>query len=358
MNEKGTCEKHGEFILAEGCPGCLAERREAGITPAQDELEDGLNQEGMTLAGAEELDRMVNLCDTCTLRMEYPVCSPRDVVFGDGHGHDNIIKCPNYDGELKSPAPETGLFAKALQKGQIESGPFAKSLSPQETEPKPEISTVEPAPTAIVKIAPDKDPGYIKLLAETTKLLEYSTKLVIKGMDDKKAATNDLIIMGDLSKQIETTKKEWLGPIDEHRKTVFDMFRQLTEPLAQAVRQTKAAMLSFDQEQERIRREQEAINREKQALAEREAAVSGQPVEPVELVEVAPEVSTTVRTDLGSVSQRENWKYQVEDFAALPDEFKVADTTMLNTIAKKYHDKKQIPGVRFYNEPTITRRAS
>ena len=51
---KGYCKKHGEFILRDGCPQCLAERRQAGITPAQDELEDGLNQEGLTLAGAEE----------------------------------------------------------------------------------------------------------------------------------------------------------------------------------------------------------------------------------------------------------------------------------------------------------------
>jgi len=50
MNDKGICEKHGEFILAEGCRECLAERRKAGITPQEDEMEDGLNQEGLTLA--------------------------------------------------------------------------------------------------------------------------------------------------------------------------------------------------------------------------------------------------------------------------------------------------------------------
>lgn len=51
---KGECEKHGEFNLMEGCPQCLAERRKAGITPAMDELQDGLEQEGYTLAHAEE----------------------------------------------------------------------------------------------------------------------------------------------------------------------------------------------------------------------------------------------------------------------------------------------------------------
>lgn len=53
MQEKGQC-KHGEFILNEGCPQCIAERRAKSITSAQDEMEEGLNQEGLTLVGAEE----------------------------------------------------------------------------------------------------------------------------------------------------------------------------------------------------------------------------------------------------------------------------------------------------------------
>jgi len=53
MADKGHC-KHGEFNLNEGCPQCMEERRAAGIKPGQDEMEDGLNQEGLTLVSAEE----------------------------------------------------------------------------------------------------------------------------------------------------------------------------------------------------------------------------------------------------------------------------------------------------------------
>ncbi|MBA7567482.1 hypothetical protein ES708_09194 [subsurface metagenome] len=157
---KGTCQKHGEFNLREGCKQCLAEKGslavaaeeagakvtrttikyklapeeeaegQAGITPAQDELEDGLNSEGLTLVGAggtgdappttssttddapaTEPDRMVNLCDTCKKHLEYPVCSPRDVEFGDGRGNDNIIKCANYD-----PAEPVADFPEVIRK--------------------------------------------------------------------------------------------------------------------------------------------------------------------------------------------------------------------------------------------------
>ena len=46
----GKC-KHGNFELEKGCEKCIAERRRAGIRPEQDEMEDGLNAEGLTMAG-------------------------------------------------------------------------------------------------------------------------------------------------------------------------------------------------------------------------------------------------------------------------------------------------------------------
>ena len=73
-------------------------------------------------------------------------------------------------------------------------------------------------------------------------------------------------------------------------------------------------------------------------------------------VEIPAEVSTQVHTEMGTAGLKANWKYEVFDFAKLPDEYKVADTSLLNTIAKKHHDLKQIPGVRFYNEPGMSMR--
>ena len=275
MNEKGMCKEHGEFILSEGCSGCLADRefyrRNAGIPPEQDEMEDMLNQEGFTLVGAEE------------------------------------------------PAP---LFPSMLPAEQ----------------------------TAIVKIAPDKDAGYIKLLAETTKLLEYSNKLVIKGVDDKKAATNDLIIMGDLGKQIEAIKKEWLGPIDEHRKTVFDMFRQLTDPLAQAVRQTKAAMIEYDQEQGRIRLELEEIARKERELEEAKARAENRAPVEVQTVAIPEQDTGRTRSELGLASTVTTYKANVVDFKLLSDDYKMPDMAKLNRVVNAAKGKIEIPGVEIEPE--------
>lgn len=271
MNEKGMCKKHGEFILAEGCPGCLAEK-----------------------LGPQE--------------------PPKDYRIFRGSPNE--------------------FFERAATS-------------------TPEISAAEPVPTATVKIAPDKDAGYIKLLAETTKLLEYSTKLVIKDVDDKKAATNDLIIMGDLGKEIEVVKKEWLGPIDEHRKTVFDMFRQLTDPLAQAIRQTKAAMTEYDREQERIRLELEEIARKERELEEAKARAENRA--PVEIKTVAiPEQDTgRTRSELGLASTVTTYKANVVDFKLLSDDYKMPDMAKLNRVVNAAKGKIEIPGVEIETEHNL-----
>lgn len=80
MTDKGHCA-HGEFILIEGCPKCIEE--------------------------GGEIDTKVNLCDTCNLQSEFPTCMEDNILFGDGRGNDNIIKCDNYEGEDIKPATKT-----------------------------------------------------------------------------------------------------------------------------------------------------------------------------------------------------------------------------------------------------------
>ena len=37
-----------------------------------------------------------NLCDSCMNAKVFPVCFEKDIVFGNGVGNDNIIKCRKY----------------------------------------------------------------------------------------------------------------------------------------------------------------------------------------------------------------------------------------------------------------------
>ena len=124
-----------------------------------------------------------------------------------------------------------------------------------------------------------------------------------------------------------------------------------------AEKTTKNKMLAYNAEQDRIRKEEDGINRKRIEAAEAEMKLKGELSEPVNLVEVQPEASKRVSTEMGTSGQKGNWKYEIVDLDALPREYMIPDLVMLNAIAKKYHDNKKIAGVRFYNEPIIATRA-
>ncbi len=212
----------------------------------------------------------------------------------------------------------------------------------------------EATTTALLVIKPEAETEVMPLYNEALKLLDYAENREIGTLVGMKLATDDLVIISKLKKALEEKRKEYVQPLQSQVKTINDAFKFLMEPIDQADQITREKILAFQKEQERIRQEQEEVNRLRMEAAQKEMKLHGELSESVNLVEVSPEAPKRVSTDMGTVGQRENWKYEVFDFALLPDEFKVADTAMLNAIAKKHHDQKPIPGVRFYSELGIT----
>ena len=180
---------------------------------------------------------------------------------------------------------------------------------------------------------------------------------VIATVDDLKFASDDLIEIGKLKKLMENKRKFLLEPLEAQKVAIRETYTYLMTPVLEADKITCGKMLNFNNEQRRIRQEQEEINRKRQEAAEAEMRLKGELSESVNLVEVAPEPAKSVSTDLGSSGMVDHWKYEVFDFALLPDAYKMEDNAQLNAIAKRHHDQKPVPGVRFYNEPIIARRA-
>lgn len=261
--DKGHC-KHGEFILTEGCAQCMAERRQAGITPQDDEMEDGLNAEGYTLAKAEEL------------------------------------------------SPETALVLK-----------------------------------------PGEDIEVHSYYQQALKLQQYAEARVITTLEDKKGASDDLVIISELKKAMEAKRKQYLAPLREQTEAINETYKTLMAPVDAANQTTKGKMLEFDKEQERLRQKQEEINQKRLEAAEAEMEIKGELTESVNLVEVVPKVAKTVSTDMGTSGQRDTWKWEVIDFSLVPDEYKIINAGMLTPVVKASKGKIQIPGVRIFNEPTI-----
>lgn len=284
MAEKGTCPKHGEFVLREGCAQCVAERqREPAIgyteeTKAyfEEEVEPTGLADAARMAGAEV--KVVEMVDTGKASETAVALRPGEDI--EAHGYHN----------------------------------------------------------------------------EALTLLGYAEARVIATVEDAKRATDDLSIIAKLKKAMGDKRKSLLEPLKADMDAIRDTYTYLMAPVLDADKITREKMLAYDAEQRRIRAEQEEINRLREEAAQKQAKLTGGITE-VEVVEVAPEPSKSTSTEMGTARTTDHWKWEVVDFAALPDEYKVIDGSMLTAVARKHHDQKQVPGVRFYNDPIIAVRA-
>ena len=298
----GKC-KHGEFILIEGCPDCMDKRtqdeRHYGEVPRYGLA--GAAQE----AGAEVT--VVTMVDTAKLASARER-APRIVA-------------------------ETDQFLRGIEPDRI------------------------PADQrALVRVNPLSDEVVIALYMEAAKILSYAKDRQVTTLEQSKTATDDLSIISGIKKRMEACRKEYLSPVNAIKDEMSQAFKTIMEPVLEADTITRGKLVAYNMELRRIQAEQENINRKRMEAAEAEMKLKGEITESVNLTQVN-EAPKRVQTDMGTAGMRDNWKYEVFDFAALPDEFKVADGALLTAISRKHHDQKQVAGVLFYNAPVIAVRA-
>ena len=378
QEDKGNCKKHGEFILTEGCPQCLAETRAEEAEDAEVNSEANIAKRIKEAAAkVESKPSIVKVrCYSDTTgefsSREYAYYSEDKLSVGD------IVVVPVRDTTGKAkvsavdvPRIEIARFedkVKTIPSGSIiieeeETGRAEELRNISETTTKMEkafkkLEQIEAnQSTVLVKIKPEADIQVMAFYNEALKAKEYAEARVIVTVDDLKPAAVDLSLIAKLKKAIEEKRKEYVKPLQDHVKTINDAFKTLMEPIETADTVTRNKIIAFQLKQKVIREEQERINALRLEAAQKEMELKGELTESVNLVEVALGPVKRVSTNMGSTGMVDHWKYEVIDFIALPNEYKVADTAMLNSIAKKHHDQKQIPGVRFYNEPIITVRA-
>lgn len=206
--------------------------------------------------------------------------------------------------------------------------------------------------TAIIKVNPQGDEAVLALVAEGQKLKSYAESRVILADTDVASATDDLSLLAKLKKAIEDKRKEYTGPVNAHLKTINDAFKVLTAPFDDADRITRGKVMAYRAEVERKRKETEEINRLRMEAAQREAALNqGEIKESIQIVEAPAAPPEHVRTDTGTLGMQDHWTFEVTDFALLPDEYKMVDSTKLGKVVRA--GLHNIPGVRIWNEPTL-----
>lgn len=258
------------------------------------------------------------------------------------------------------------------------------------------------------------NPAVIELTEQSETLLTVCTAYKVANPADYEVAGLELRRVKDAQKRLDELRKSMTRPLDVAKKAIIEFFRAPEDKLAKAEAGIKRAMVTYQDEQERLRREEqrkaeEAARRERERLAEqareaerkarekaeaerraaeearkaaekaaaegraeearkaaaaaaaaeaRAAATEAKAAERVEAIEtraaavVAPIISREPPKVAG-VATREVWKFQVENPALVPREYCVVDEAKIRKVVAALKGDTTIPGVRVYAEKSI-----
>lgn len=215
--------------------------------------------------------------------------------------------------------------------------------------------------TATLVVNPSTDPKYISFQEEVRSIAAFMDKAVIASPEDVKRITADLSIISTLKETIDLKRREYTTPLRKYERSINDLFASLKDPLDEAYKAGKQKILDYDQEVERTRLEAELKARSAAAAMAAltpsvpqvdsytgEITDSPPPLPAPVLPDEPPRV---VRTAMGSASKRLIPKVKVIDFAALADEYKIANQPLLNSMVEK--GARAIRGCQIWMEPDI-----
>jgi len=216
----------------------------------------------------------------------------------------------------------------------------------------PSEKAAEP-PTAAIAIRPQLDPTVQDLHREALDLLENVKAVTIANPQEARNGSDTLRMIQGLKRALEGKRKDYTSPLDEHKREIMEAFRTLLQPIIEADGIMRGKVLAYEQEQERIRKEQERINQQKEDLARAEMELNGELSQPMGLVEVSPEIPNAIRSETATTARMKRWEYEIVDFSALPDDYKVEAPQIIRAALRQ---GKTIPGVKAWQEESLSVR--
>ena len=266
------------------------------------------------------------------------------------------------------------------------------------------------------------NPAVIELTEQSETLFTVCTAYKVANPADYEVAGLELRRVKDAQKRLDELRKSMTRPLDAAKKAIMDFFRAPEDKLAKAEAGIKRAMVTYQDEQERLRREEqrraeEAARRERERLAEqareaerkarekaeaerkaaeearqaaekaaaegraeearkaaaaaaaaeaRAAATEAKAAEKVEAIEtraaavVAPIIQREAPKVAG-VATREVWRFEITDPSKINDAFKMPDEQKIRKqVAALKGDAAAIigPGVRIWCEKSIAAGAA
>ena len=154
-----------------------------------------------------------------------------------------------------------------------------------------------------------------------------------------------------LNKTIEDYRKELVQPALDYQRSVNNLCKHYQDRLTTIERDVKSKCGQYQQRVELERRKaQEAVRIAQEKLQRQiEAEARAANVEPPPIVApVVPESPKTVRTEQGSMTFKDVWKFEITAAQEVPREFLVVDERLIRQAVAS--GIRQIAGVRIWSE--------
>jgi len=200
------------------------------------------------------------------------------------------------------------------------------------------------------------DPVVQQLKAEIKKLIEYADKAEITDADTCVMVTDDLSMMRKLKKALETSRTDYVKPLNDEVAAINQLYKDISGPLAIADRSLEAKMIAW-QRAEILRIETE---RAEALLAQVQAEtvvneVTGEVIEAEVEAPAIPDMPDKIqRGQVGSASLKQKPKYAIVKPELVPDEFKIIDEKAIARQVKA--GRREIPGVKIWMESGLNVR--
>jgi len=194
---------------------------------------------------------------------------------------------------------------------------------------------------------------------ETNKVVAAANAVVVDSNEGMQEATNILSWIAGAKKQIEAKRVFFTKPLRQQVEAINAMFKDYVAPLEQADKTLRGKILTYRHEQERIRRaEQEHMQKlleKEQKRLEKQAEKRGMPPPPPVVAPVVEAQPKTVRSEMGAVSAKKVWDFEIEDADKIPRAFMIPNEKAIRAAVKA--GVRSLPGVRIFQREGLSVRA-
>ena len=190
----------------------------------------------------------------------------------------------------------------------------------------------------------------------------FAAQLEIVTHDDYVAAGAQWKALGALAKEIKETFEPIRKKLEGAKKEVIKQRDRHLLPVDEAKKAIKAKMISYDAEQERLRKaEQERLQLEAKKKAEDEAIRAAEAAEAAGKADVAeaiieaPPKPPAVTLPKGTPAiegfrTQTRWDFEITDEKLIPRQYLVVDHVGIRKVVMAMKDDTNIPGIRAFSK--------